>query len=184
MENGRKIEGNLSVLNRYAMYYGLLLGAFWVFRYIFLIIAGAGVSDRFLFLFYLLNIGTFLLMYVFYTKYKFSGQAGQHQSVYSILFMMLMCFYASFLEGAIMYAHYKFIDPAYFANMVSNVLNSVETYGKTGLVTEEQYLQIKDQLTAIYSSKMFYITIEFLKNLFLGLFMGFILHLIVATKKN
>ncbi|NDV79578.1 DUF4199 domain-containing protein [Dysgonomonas sp. 511] len=184
MENDRKIESGLAALNRYAMYYGLLLGAFWVFRYIFLIIAGAGVSDRFLFLYYLMNIGTFLLIYVFYTRYRFSGQVGQHKLVYSILFMLLMCFYASFLEGAMMYAHYKFIDPPYFANMVSNVLNSVETYGKTGLVTEEQYLQIKDQLIAIYSSKIFYIIVEFLKNLFLGLFMGIVLSLIIATKKN
>lgn len=154
----------MSQINRYAMHYGLILGAFWVFRYLFLVVAEIGVSDRFKFLFYLMNIVTLLLMYTFYYKYKSSDTEKPKGGIYCILFMIMMCFYASFLEGAIMYAHYKFIDPAYFSDLVTKA---------TGLFPR-----------AIISSKITYIVFEFIKNIFLGLFLGVILNFVVSIKKN
>lgn len=184
MDNSLKTEGEMSSLNKYAMHYGLLLGAFWIFRYLFLIVAGFGISDRFKFLFYLMNIVTLLLMYIFYYKYKTSDTEKPKGIVYCILFMMMMCFYASFLEGAIMYAHFKFIDPAYFSELVSNTLKTLDTAPQMGLVTEEQYAQTKDIMVSIYSNKITYIILEFIKNIFLGLVLGIILNFVVSIKKN
>lgn len=183
MENEKKIEGIFSVINKYAMYYGLLLGAFWVFRYLFFIVAGAGVSDRFLFLFYLLNIGTLLLMYVFFNKFKFLDENKPKGAIYCIFFMVLMSFYASFLEGAIMYAHFKFIDPAYFSSLVSTSLKAIEATPRMG-ADEAQYAMVKEIVGSIYSSKFIYIAIEFVKNIILGLFLGVILNFVVANVKK
>jgi ABC-type sugar transport system permease subunit len=96
----------------------------------------------------------------------------------------MMCFYASFLEGAIIYAHYKFIDPAYFSNLVSITISGVDSMPKTGLISEENYNQAKNTATAILSSKITYIVFEFIKNIFLGLFLGVILNFVVSIKKN
>ncbi len=184
MSRIQNTEGSLSQINRYAMHYGLILGAFWVFRYLFLVVAEIGVSDRFKFLFYLMNIVTLLLMYSFYYKYKSSDTEKPKGAIYCILFMIMMCFYASFLEGAIIYAHYKFIDPAYFSNLVSITISGVDSMPKTGLISEENYAQTRDTMVAIYSSKITYIVFEFIKNIFLGLFLGLILNVVVSIKKN
>jgi hypothetical protein len=166
------------------MNYGLILGAFWVFRYLFLVVAEIGVSDRFKFLFYLMNIVTLLLMYIFYYTYKSSGTGNPKGGIHCILFMIMMCFYASFLEGAIIYAHYKFIDPAYFSNLVSITVSGADSMPKTGLIPEENYVQIRDRMIAICSSKITYIVFEFAKNIFLGLFLSVILNFVVSIKKN
>lgn len=184
MSKIQNTEGSLSQINRYAMHYGLILGAFWVFRYLFLVVAEIGVSDRFKFLFYLMNIVTLLLMYIFYYKYKSSDTEKPKGGIYCILFMIMMCFYASFLEGAIIYAHYKFIDPAYFSNLASITINGADNLIKTWFLSEKNYVQAKNIATIILSSKITYIVFEFIKNIFLGLFLGVILNFVVSIKKN
>lgn len=123
-------------------------------------------------------------MYTFYYKYKSSDTEKAKGGIYCILFMIMMCFYASFLEGAVMYAHFKFIDPAYFSNLASITITAVDNLPKTGLVSEANYAQTRETLIAIYSSKITYIVGEFLKNIFLGLFLGLVLNFVVSTKKN
>jgi hypothetical protein len=165
-------KGNWSQVNKYATHYGLLLGIFWVFRYLFLVVAGAGVSDRFLFLFYLMNIVTLLLMYIFYYRYKNSDREKPGKGLHCVVFMVMMCLYASLLEGTMMYAHFKFIDPAYFLKMSSgSFLNSLP---ETGLISKD----------VLVSGKISYIVIQFLRNIFLGFFLGIILNLVIKTKKK
>ena len=184
MSTIQNTEGSLPRINRYAMHYGLILGAFWVFRYLFLVVAEIGVSDRFKFLYYLMNIVTLILMYSFYYKYKASDVEKPKGGIYCILFMIMMCFYASFLEGAIMYAHYKFIDPAFFSNLSSVTISAADSLPKTGLISEENYAQKREMMVAIYSNRISFIVFEFIKNMFLGLFLGTILNFVVSTKKN
>lgn len=169
MSRDQNKDGGWPQINRYAMQYGLWLGAFWIFRYSFLIIAGFGISDRFKFIFYLMNIVTLLLMYIFFYKFKISDEDKPKGIVHCILFMMMMCFYASFLEGAIMYAHFKFIDPAYFANLVSQA---------QGIYSSQNIPAV------ILSSKFTYIALEFIKNISMGLFVGIVLNFVIGTKKN
>lgn len=183
MTKNQNTENRLSLINKYAMHYGLLLGLFWIFRYMFLMIGGAGVSDRFIFLFYLLNIGTLLIIYMFYYKFKTEDPDKPKGAFECILFTVLMCFFASFWEGAMMYAHFEFIDPAYFSKMISPILNSIDNLPKMGL-TDQQFTETKPVLISVYSSKITYIIIEFIKNIFLGLFLSTILSFIVSPKRN
>lgn len=176
-------EGSLSQLNAYAMHYGLYLGAFWVFRYLFLIVAGLGVSDRFKFLFFLMNIVTVLIMYISYGKYKTSDPEKPKSGIQCVIFMILLCFYASFLEGAMMYAHFEFINPAYFAELSSITINASESLSKT-IMTEKDFAQSREIMATINSSKITYVIIEFFRNIFLGLFLGVMLNFIVKIKKS
>lgn len=166
------------------MHYGLFLGLFWVFRYIFLIVGGAGISDRFTFLFYLLNIGTLLLIYIFYYKYRNSNPDLPKGFLPSLLFTVLLCFYASFLEGVIMFAHFKFIDPAYFAEMIQPFLKSIESVPAYGFASDQDMAQAREMMTVIYSSKITYIILEFIRNIFLGIFLGIVLYFIIGANKK
>jgi hypothetical protein len=170
-------------INRYAMHYGLLLGAFWLVRYLFLIVADAGVSDRFAYIFYLLNIVTLLIVYAFYYKFK-TSRTGALRGVWEcVLFTVMMCFYASFLEGAIMFAHYQFIDPAYFNRMVEPVMRTLEATPKMGF-QDKDYEYAKEITAAILSNKLTYIVTEFVKNILLGFFLGFILNFVVKINRK
>lgn len=184
MTKNQSIKETFSVICRYAMYYGALLGLFWVFRYTFQIIGGAGVSDRFLFLFYLLNIGTLLLIYMFYNKFRYADPDNPRGLLECLVFSVMMCFFASFLEGVLMYAHFQFIDPAYFSHMIEPVMRSLDSMSKPGMVSDADFEQSKQLTAVIFSSKITYIIIEFIKNILLGLFMGLLLHFLVNNMKK
>ena len=183
MAKDQRLGENFSTINRYAMFYGLLLGLFWVIRYIFLIVAGIGVSDRFAFIFYLLNIVTLLVVYIFYYRFKTSDPDNPQSAWHCIAFTVLMCFYASFLEGVIMFAHYQFIDPAFFSRMIAPVMKSIEVTPIIK-VPEADYERAKDIMRVIFSNKLTYIVMEFIKNIFLGFFLSFVLNFVVKIKKN
>lgn len=180
-------EDNVPMV-KYAMHYGAILGLFWMLKYILLIIsgfkfpiAGGVTSDIFLYLYYVLNLGTFALIYIFYFKYKFSDEEHPKQMGYCILFTIMLCFFASFFEGAMMYAHYKFIHPEVF-NEVSRPLHKmVETLPETFPNYPQESL---DLLHKIYSNRLVYIIVLFLQNIFVGFFLGLVFGITTRNVKN
>lgn len=171
---GNVSDGKHPSMLQYATHCGAILGIFMIFRYLFLIIAGF-TSDLFLFLYkYVLVIGDFLIIYFFYFKYKFLDKNDVKGMGNCLLFVILMCFFASFFEGAIAYAHYKFIDPVYYsklihpwAEMVNAIPKQIPNYPPDALA----------MLNTIFTSKFYHISLLFISNIimgtFLGLFMGF-----------
>jgi len=160
-------------LIKYAMHYGAILGVFWMVKYLFLI--GSGFSDHiFIYIFYLLNVGTFLLIYIFTFKYKSLDPEHPKGVLSCILFVTLVCFFASFFEAVIIYAHYKFIDPSFFASMIAPVMNMIENLPNP----PDQ----KEILENIFSSQPIYIVSEFIKNTLLGLMLGLLMAFLVNTK--
>lgn len=155
-----------------SMHYGALLGLFLMFRYMFWI--GAGFSDfLFIYFYYLLNIGTFLLVYIFYFKFKFkNAETSKPRTVIECsLFTIMMFFFASIFEGAIMYAHYQLIHPEFFmTKIVEPTLKAMEMF--PFLVKDKTIME------NFLTGKSVYIISNFINNIFLGIFfallMGFI----------
>lgn len=163
------VDGNNTSMLQYAMKCGAILGLYMIFRYIFLIIAGFS-SDIFLFLYkYILIIGDFLIIYYFYYQYKYSDNKEPKGMGYCLLFTILMCFFASFFEGAIAYAHYQFIDPSYFREISRPVTELVESIPKKMPDYPKQYL---DAMHGFATSKIVYIISLFISNIVMGLFLG------------
>lgn len=160
---------------RYAMHYGMILGLFWVFKYLFKI--GSGFSDHiFIYVFYLLNVGTFLLVYIFTFKFKNADPERPKGILSCIIFVTLICFFVSFFESVIMYAHFQFIDPAYFEEMVSPVAK---------MVNDMPYPpREKDLMMGFVTNKPFYIFSNFIGNTFLGLILGLLMGLLINTQKR
>ncbi len=166
-ENGRS-------LLKYAMHYGMILGIFWMIKYLFLI--GAGFSDHvFIYIFYLLNVGTFLLVYIFAFKYRDIDPEKPKGILACALFVTLVCFFASFFESVVIYAHYKFIDPSYFAKMIAPVMSVIENLPNP----PDQ----KEMLRNIFSSQPIYIVSEFIKNTILGLILGLLMALMLNNSR-
>ena len=160
---------------RYAMYYGMILGLFWVFKYLFRI--GAGFSDHiFIYVFYLLNVGTFLLIYIFTFKFKNSDPDHPKSILSCILFVTLICFFASFFESVIMYAHFQLIDPGYFLKMTTPMVEMVDSLPYSP--------QEKELVMGMVTSKPFYIISNFIGNTMLGLILGLLMGLLINTQKR
>lgn len=159
---------------RFAMHAGAILGIFMIFRYLFLILASF-TSDLFLFLYkYVLIVGDFLIIYYYYFKYKFQDKNDVKNMGQCLLFVILMCFFASFFEGAIAYAHYEFIDPSFYLKMIRPWMEMIDTIPQQiPNYPPEAIVMLK----AIFTSKLYHISLLFFSNVimgfFLGLFMGF-----------
>ena len=168
---------------RYAMHYGALLGLFWIFKYLFRI--GAGFSDHiFIFLYYLLAVGTFLLFFVFSVKFVTSDPERHKGVLQCLLFVVLICFFASFFEAVIEYAHYTFIDPAYFSRMIAPLIDSIDGTRKLFPMSDTDFEQAKKINAAIFSNKITYIIMSFIRNIFLGIFLGLLLGFLLRPRKK
>lgn len=166
---------------RYAMHYGVFLGLFWIFQYSLKAAADAGFSDRFKYLFYLLNVGTFLLIYFFALRYKDSEPKKKISILRTIGFVITICFFASFFEGAAIYAHFKFIDTAYFDKMATQLINVSDSfYDWIGGKNTEA---MKDAARQIYLNKFFYVVANVFERTFFGAFLGLIIGALMSIRK-
>ncbi|MDR1881386.1 MAG: DUF4199 domain-containing protein [Prevotella sp.] len=160
----------------YAMHYGAFLGLFWMFKYLFKI--GAGFSDHvFIYVFYLLNVGTFLLIYIFTFKYK-ESEPDKPKGLWScVFFVLLICFFASFFEAAIMYAHYTFVNPGAFVKMSAPFIEMVNKMPNLQAGQKEIFLYI-------VTGKPLYIISAFIGNMVLGVVLGFLMSFLVNSTNN
>lgn len=179
-ENQNIVEKGKSMF-RYAMHYGVYLGLFWVFQYSLKIAADAGFSDRFKYLFYLLNVGTFLLIYFFSIRYKESEPKKKLSILRCVGFVMTICFFASFFEGAAIYAHFKFIDTAYFDKMATQLINvSDSIYDWIGGQNTEA---MKESARQVYLNKFFYVLANVFERTLFGAFIGLIISVLISIRK-
>ncbi|NDV68908.1 DUF4199 domain-containing protein [Dysgonomonas sp. 25] len=152
--------------------YGAIIGAFWVFKYLFLI--GSGFTDHvFIYIYYILNIGTFLLIYIYYFKLrKISDSLWR-----CLKMMMLICFIGSLVEGVVMLLHYTVIHPEYFSAKVTFLPQMfVETV--TGDETGTSVWM------RMVSSKSFYIITNVIGKVFVGSFLTLAIALFSNNKRK
>ncbi|MBB4037378.1 hypothetical protein GGR21_003295 [Dysgonomonas hofstadii] len=179
MMNSPDIKEKGTTLLRYAMHYGMILGLFWAFKYLFRI--GAGFSDHiFIYVFYLLNVGTFLMIYIFTFKFKNADPDNPRGILSCIAFVTLVCFFASFFESTMMYAHFKLIDPGYFYKMTEPM---VEMVNNLSFPPEEEE-PLRKFFMDLVTGKPLYIVSNFIGNTILGLILGLMMGLLINSQKK
>lgn len=117
--SNNKEKGNLML--KYAMTYGVVLGAFWIFKYIFFMASVSFkadypyFSDVLLYMsFYLLPIITLTLSYVLVKRFRDNHFNGSINYIQCILFGTMLFFFAALIEAVLIYIHYKFIADAQY----------------------------------------------------------------------
>ncbi|MDU1890047.1 MAG: DUF4199 domain-containing protein [Dysgonomonas sp.] len=165
------IQDNKNPLLKFAMHYGIFLGVFWAIKYLVFIAVDLWV--HFIYFYYVLNVGTFLLIYIFYIRFvELSNVKSKFQG---FKFVILLCFFASFFEAAIMYLHYQFLDPGYFAVKIEPTLIK--------MVDSLPYPpEMKAAALDFASSKILYVFSACMSNIFLGIFMGALMSFLVKKK--
>lgn len=166
------LQHKKDTLLSYAMYYGMILGLFWALKYSIYIVSQTSIPYL-VYLYYLLNGGSFLLIYVFYFKFRDAQEVKTRNLWHCFLFIILLCFFASFLEIAFAFASFKFINPTYFSLRIEPILKAV--------------LDVTPQLwpmKAFILSQNFYFALMAFGNVFLGIILGGALTVIVGNKKK
>lgn len=159
----------------YAMHYGAILGVFWALKH--LVAVGSAYIEPLIYLYYLLNAVTFVLLYIYYFKFRDSDPEIPKSAIECIMFIISLCFFASFFEAAMIYIHMQFIDPAYFSTKIEPIIK--------GMIASFHYPpEIEKKILPFFLNKMVFISIDFIGNIFFGGVMGTILALIIGNKKR
>ena len=111
----KSMESNKNQILNDTMHAGLILGLFWVFKYLF-VITGA-LHPLLSFTATLLSFGTPLLLFYFLVKYNREGTNGEMRFGEGIQFSILLFFFASLLESLMVLLHVKWIDPLYIGGI-------------------------------------------------------------------
>lgn len=174
----------IRILLKYAMNYGVILGAFWVFKYLFLIISNAlqtVMHDSFLpdFLLYLnlylLPIGTLSLYYVLLRRYRDYALGGKISYLQCISFSVLLFTFAALIEAVLIYIHYKFIDPKYIYIRDKGWLDMLLQY-----IFSREWLETQKETFG----NIIVLINEIIKNIVIGFFLSLIYGIFVRNSNE
>ncbi|MPN52332.1 hypothetical protein SDC9_199988 [bioreactor metagenome] len=111
-------------LMNYAMYGGVFLGLFWMFKYLFVMgstrIPALNILGSFL------SIGTPLILFYFLVKYKNDIVSNTMGYWHGVQFGIMLFFFASLLEAVIVFVHITWIDQAFVGKLYENMIETVK----------------------------------------------------------
>ncbi len=144
-------EENKGYLLEYTMQAGILLGLFWVFKYLFVILGGKYPGMNVIGT--TLSIGTPVLLYYLLVRYNAGWMNREMRFGQGVQFTILLFFFASVLEALVVYIHIRWIDPAYLAHLYDSMIELAEALGaSTAIVTKLAEQPLPDPFTYIFSN--------------------------------
>lgn len=167
---------NKSHLLEYTMHAGILLGLFWVFKYLFVIIGskypGMNIIGS------ILSIGTPILLYHLLIKYNTGWMDNKMRFGQGVQFTILLFFFASILESLVVYIHIQWIDPTYIANLYDNMIEIAQSLevGKA-LATQIAEQPLPDPFSYIFSNVI-------MADVFIGLLLSLLIVPLALRFKN
>lgn len=164
-------EDKFKVLN-YAMHYGVVLGFFWAFKYLFHI--GATYYSYLDFIYQSLGIGTFFLMYYLTTRYRDKANDGNISYLHCIAFTILLCFFASLIEAVVSYFHYTVIDPSYISSLNKKMFDVMKQ-----MDFSKEFLSEAEKVTI---GPLYYTVSQIFGNIFFGFILSLIYGFIISKK--
>ncbi|MCD7976378.1 MAG: DUF4199 domain-containing protein [Tannerellaceae bacterium] len=119
------MEENKSSVIKSAMSYGLLLGIFWLFKYVFFIL-GYTISSNYLLFYQALAPVTLILAYIFTRRYRMDI-GGRIQFFHAWQFGILLYTFAGIILSLEQFIFYRFLAPSDFiANSLQATLEMLE----------------------------------------------------------
>lgn len=159
-----------------AMQAGLVLGSFWIFRYLFVIYGELHPLIRFTGT--LLSFGTPLLLLYYLMKYKSESPDGELRFGEGVQFSILLFFFASLLESLMVLIHVKWIDPYFIGKMYDAMIEmaSQMPFGKN-LTAQLTNQPLPGAISYIFSNVI-------MADVFLGLIFSLLLVPLVMQYKR
>lgn len=162
------IAENKNQLFYYSLYASLILGVFWVVKYLLIIIGKDYAVTSYVGNF--LSIGTPMILLYYLVKYNKWYNDNEMSFVHGIQFSILMFFFASILEAVAVFIHVNWIDPLFISNFYSSITALAES------------LNLNQALTAQLAEQPLPSSFSYvLNNIILGdVFIGLLLSLLIV----
>ena len=162
------IVENKNQLFYYSLYASLILGVYWVVKYLIIILgkdyAVTSIIGN------LLTIGTPIILLYFLVQYNLRYNNNEMSFGHGIQFSILMFFFASILEAIVVFIHVNWIDPVF----ISNFYNSLVTIAESLSLNQALTAQLAEQPLPSSFSYVF-------NNIILGdVFIGLLLSLLIV----
>lgn len=162
------IVDNKNQLFYYSIYASLILGVYWVIKYLIVILgkdfAVTGLIGN------MLSIGTPIILLYFLVKYNQRHAENKMSFAHGIQFAILMFFFASILEAVVVFIHVNWIDPVFISNFYKSIIAVAESLNLNETLTT----QLAEQPLPSSFSYVF-------NNIILGdVFIGLLLSLVVV----
>lgn len=109
----------------FAMYGGIFLGLFWIFKY-FIVIGSAQIPALNM-IGSFLSIGTPLILFYFLSKYKAKILENKMSFWHGVQFGIMLFFFASLLEAVVVFIHITWIDQAYVGKLYENMIEMAKS---------------------------------------------------------
>ncbi|MDR1937106.1 MAG: DUF4199 domain-containing protein [Tannerellaceae bacterium] len=157
---------NKGLLLKSAMFYGLLLGTFWIIKYIFFILGTTHPAMGFVY--WILTSLTIVFAYIFTKVYKIliGGRIG---FFHAWQFGILLYFFAALIVSLLHYVFFRHLAPPdYVANMIDAAVNMIKEINP----------QAEEALNGMPAFTPIRLTLQGILN---NVFYGIILSLPVAT---
>lgn len=159
-------EENKGQLLEYAMQAGLLLGTFWVFKYLFVIFGANHPAINTVGS--ILSLGTPILLFYLLVKYNASRMNNLMRYWQGVRFSVLLFFFASILEAFVVFIHVRWIDPTFIANLYENMVELAQAFELSKTLTAQLADQpLPDPFSYIFSNVI-------MANVFLGLVLSLV----------
>lgn len=159
-------------LVNYAMHYGVILGFFWVFKYLFHI--GARYYPTLEVIYAMLGMGTVFFLYYLTVRYRDRINDGHITYLQSVSFATLLCFFASLIEAVVSYLHYTVIDPAYISSINAQAIETLKQLNLLGENIEE--------IDRLSFSPLYYTVSQIIGNVLIGLILSLLYGVIISKK--
>lgn len=155
----------ISITN-FAMQAGLGLGAFWIFKYIFII-----ASSQYSVLGYVNTFLSFITpLFLLFYLIKFKNEATDSKLSYwkGVRVGIMVFLFASIIESAIVIVHIVWIDPAFISTINQQKIDFAQSLGFSDTLMEELNKQ-----TSLSPFK--FIVDQLLNNMFIGFILSLVL---------
>lgn len=153
-------------ITNFAMQAGLGLGAFWIFKYIFII-----ASSQYSALGYVNTFLSFITpLYLLFYLIKFKNETADNKLSYwkGVRVGIMVFLFASIIESVIVIVHVVWIDPAFISIINQQKIDLAQSLGFSDTLMEE----LKKQ-TSFSPSK--FVFDQLLNNMFIGFLLSLIL---------
>ena len=162
------IAENKNQLFYYSLYASLILGVYWVIKYMIIILGKDYEASSFVG--NMLSIGTPIILLYFLVRYNQTHTNNEMSFGHGIQFSILMFFFASILEAVAVFIHVNWIDPIFISNFYKSIIDIAESLNLNQALTA----QLADQPLPSPFSYVF-------NNIILGdVFIGLLLSLIIV----
>ncbi|MFA6701891.1 MAG: DUF4199 domain-containing protein [Dysgonamonadaceae bacterium] len=166
------MQEDKSHLLYFAMRYGILLGMFWIFKYLFII--GAKEMPLLMNVNSILSFGTLILLVYFLIRYK-SKLKAPIGYWHCVSFSILIFFFAGIFEAIIVFIHTNWVDTAFIPDLYENALIIIKELGMNSVFAEAE--------NQPFPSPVYYTFNSLLSNVFIGLILGLAVSPIVVNYK-